>query len=60
VQQQFTLHIIATKPTHLISAAVGDMDGDGRLDIVTCGMYGFPPLDRMGRVTLWKNRPAHR
>ena len=49
-------HSIGTQPTHLISAAVGDMDGDGRLDIVTCGMYGFPPLDRMGRVTLWKNR----
>jgi len=22
--------------------------------------YGFPPFDRMGRVTLWKNRPARR
>ena len=59
-QQQFTPHSIATQPTHLISAAVGDADGDGRLDIVTCGMYGFPPLDRMGRVTLWKNRGARR
>jgi hypothetical protein len=58
--QQFMPHSIATQPTHLISAAVGDMDGDGRLAIVTCGMYGFPPLDRMGRVTLWKNRPRHR
>jgi len=59
-QQRFTPHSIATQPTHLISAAVGDMDGDGRLDIVTCGMYGFPPFDRMGRVTLWKNRAARR
>jgi hypothetical protein len=58
--QHFTPHTIATQPTHLISAAVGDIDGDGRLDIVTCGMYGFPPFDRMGRVTLWKNRGARR
>jgi len=55
-RQHFMPHTIATQPTHLISAAVGDLDGDGRLDVVTCGMYGFPPFDRMGRVTLWKNR----
>jgi hypothetical protein len=59
-QQHFIPHSIATQPTQLISAAVGDIDGDGRLDIVTCGMYGFPPFDRMGRVTLWKNRSAPR
>jgi hypothetical protein len=58
--QRFTLHSVATTPTHLISAAVGDMNGDGWLDVVTCGMYGFPPFDRMGRITLWKNRPARR
>jgi hypothetical protein len=36
------------------------MDGDGPLDIVSCGMYGFSPLDRMGRVTLWKNEQVHK
>jgi hypothetical protein len=38
-----------------VSAAVGDLDGDGRLDAVTGGMHAFPPFDRIGRVTLWRN-----
>ena len=29
-------------------------------DVIACGMHGFPPYDRMGRVTLWKNRRAHK
>ena len=43
-----------------LSPAIADIDGDGRLDSVICGMFGFPPFDRMRRVTLWKNRPARR
>lgn len=51
---------IDTAPTHLISAAVGDLDGDGWPDIVASSAHVCPPYDRRGRVTLWTSRPAGR
>ena len=51
----FTLHAIASSPTHLITLAVGDLDGDGKPDLVGGGMHINRPYDRMGRVTMWKN-----
>jgi hypothetical protein len=54
-RQHFKPHSIARQPIQLISAAIGDIDGDGWTDIIACGMNGFPPFDRMGRITLWKN-----
>lgn len=54
-RQRFTSHGIADAPTHLITADVADMDGDGLPDIVTGSMHFEPPFDRLGRVTLWRN-----
>ena len=51
----FTLHPIATSPTHLITLAVGDLDGDSRPDLVTGGMHMSHPYDRMSRVMVWMN-----
>jgi hypothetical protein len=60
-QQQFTMHDIASAPTHLITVGIGDFDRNGTADLVTGGMHISPPYDRMSRVTLWSNRgPAQR
>ncbi|MFN0055153.1 MAG: FG-GAP repeat domain-containing protein [Planctomycetales bacterium] len=55
-RQQFTTWQIDSRPTHRIAVAVGDLDGDGRSDILTGGMHLVGPFDRLGRLTAWFNR----
>jgi hypothetical protein len=52
-QQNFTPWQISNHPTHLITAACGDLNGDGRDDIVAGGLHIPPPYDRIGRITAW-------
>ena len=52
-KMQFTTHPIASSPTHLLTLAIGDLDGDKRPEAVTGGMHISRPFDRLGRVTLW-------
>jgi len=54
--KEFLGHELAEEPTHLITCDVADMNGDGKIDIVTGSMNLYPPFDRIGRVTLWLNR----
>ncbi|MCC7125196.1 MAG: VCBS repeat-containing protein [Acidobacteria bacterium] len=51
----FTRRPIASAPTHLITLATGDLNGDGHADLITGGMHMSPPFDRMSRVTAWIN-----
>ena len=59
-RQQFTLHEVARSPTHLITLAAADLDGNGALDLVTGGMHISAPYDRLSRVMLWRNGGATR
>lgn len=55
-QQHFTPVVLAHKPTHLVAAAVGDLDGNGVPVIVTGGFHAFPPYTDMGNITLWRKK----
>jgi FG-GAP-like repeat len=52
----FTLRPITGTPTHLITLAIADLDGNRKPDLVTGGMHMSYPFDRMSRVTVWLHR----
>ena len=53
-KMNFTPHVLAHAPIQLVTCAAGDLDGSGRPALVTGGFYSYPPFDRMGRITLWR------
>jgi tetratricopeptide (TPR) repeat protein len=52
---QFAAADLDTDPTHLVTLAAADMNADGRTDLIGGGMALYPPFDRVGRVSLWRN-----
>ena len=52
-RQNFRTWQIDDAPTHLVTVACADMDGDGQSDLVTGGLHLLGPYDRLGRVTGW-------
>lgn len=53
-RMNFTPHVIARNPKDLITLAAGDLDGDGRPELVTGGFYIYPPFDEISRILVWK------
>jgi hypothetical protein len=51
--REFKLRKIAYDPTNLANIAIGDINGDGKPDIVGGGMHVPGPITRKGRLTLW-------
>lgn len=56
--QNFHPVVLAHTPTHLITVAAGDLDGDGIPEIVTGGFNVYPPYSEMSRITLWTRQKS--
>ncbi len=54
-KMNYTIHNIASSPTHILTLESGDFNNDGLMDFATGDMHAYPPYDRMGRIILWMN-----
>jgi hypothetical protein len=55
-QENFTPVVIARRPIQLVTAAVGDLDGDTIPEIVTGGFHALPPFEETSNITLWRKK----
>jgi len=54
-RQSFRPWQIAADPIHLVTVASGDLDRDGRPDLVAGSLNLRRPFQRVGGVTVWRN-----
>lgn len=56
--QRFTTWQIASAPINVVCIDTGDVDGDGRADVVAGSLNLRGPFERIGGVSLWLNAGA--
>lgn len=52
-QQNFKTWQIAEHPTHLVTVACGDLNGDGRDDVVAGSLHLVPPFTNIEGLSAW-------
>ncbi len=52
----FTPVVLARQPIQMVTAEVGDLDGNGVPVIVTGGFHALPPYQHMSNITLWRRK----
>jgi len=55
-RQGFTPVPLAHSPIKFMTAAVGDLDGNGVPEIVTGALHAFPPYEKLSNITLWRRK----
>jgi len=50
----FERRTLARSPISLLALDSADMDGDGRVELITGGFHALPPYERMSRVLWWR------
>jgi len=55
-RQGFTPVPLAHRPIKFVTAAAGDLDGDGVPEIVTGALHAFPPFEHVSNITLWRRQ----
>jgi hypothetical protein len=55
-RQNFTPLVLARSPTHIMTVAAGDLDGNGVPVIVTGCLYATPTPEDMSSVLFWRRQ----